>query len=294
VKKTEKVGIVFSTYNNGKVAMECVASCLKQTYQNIEIVIADDGSSNGTVEELFKHKKKEGRLEIIRLEHGERGLARKKAIDRIKEKGVDYLYIIDADMILEKCLISKCTEYLKNNPEVGALVIPEEPFSNYDNMFSKVKVFERQIINNAGEDIEDNSIEGARFWRIKEYENIGGINPKQIAFEETQPTIRYLHQGGVIKRATFTKVRHDEKKVTIRNLLKKKAYYFNEMKNTISMEEGGGKKAFKRWYFFRSVLYRKENLRRYIKHPGLTLGVIFMYGILTIVGVYALTKKRII
>ena len=130
-------------------------------------------------------------------------------------------------------------QYFNGNPSIGALVIPELAFSDYTNFFSKVKVFERNIINNAGENVGHNSIEAARFWRREEYKKSGGINFNQIAFEETQPTIRYLEVGGKIKRAVFTGVKHDEKKVTLKNILEKKKYYFSVMNKTIGSEKSG-------------------------------------------------------
>jgi len=177
-------------------------------------------------------------------------------------------------------------------PKIGSLVIPERAFTTHDNFFSKVKVFERNVVNRAGRFLGKTSIEAARFWRMEEYDWSGGINFNQIAFEETQPTIRYLEQGGVIERAQFTGVAHNEKRVTLENILQKKRYYFSVMDKTLQSENDGFMKAVKRWYFFRGVLYRGENLIEYIKHPILTLGMIYMYIALTFVWVQELIKNN--
>lgn len=289
----EKVCISFSCYNNSKSILNILNSIEKQNYKNLSIVMADDGSTDDTaevIEEFIKSAKKE--YILLREPHLERGITRKKSIDKALELNCDYILIIDSDMILEDNLISECISYFRNNQKVGALVIPEIPFSNFTNFYSKVKVFERKIINNLGEDLGKNSIEAARFWKVEEYKKSGGINPKQIAFEETQPTIRYLSQNGIIKRACFTGVYHDEKKVTLKNILEKKAYYFRKMKTTLKTEDNGSSKAFSRWYFFRPVLYTKSNLKEYIKHPLLTIGIFNMYILLTIVAIYSLLNKK--
>ncbi|URZ00060.1 glycosyltransferase family 2 protein [Clostridium felsineum] len=286
------VSIVFSTYNNKEKALKCIESCLKQKYDKLYVIVADDGSSDGAQEEFIKIQKADSRFRAILLEHKERGIARSKAISRAKRLGSDYIYIIDSDMILEEELIQKCIDFFNNNKKVGALIIPEYAFSEYKNFYSKVKVFERNIINNAGEEMGKNSIEAARFWKIDAYDLSGGINPGQISFEETQPTIRYVEKGGCVKRATFTKVYHDEKFVTLKNLLQKKKYYFSVMDKTIQSEKGGFMKTLKRWYFFRPVLYRASNLKRYVRHPILTLGVINMYTILTLIGVFQIIKHK--
>jgi glycosyltransferase involved in cell wall biosynthesis len=232
-------------------------------------------------------------LTVIPLPHGERGIARKTAIDEALKKGRDYLYIIDSDMELQEGLVRDCVDYLDAHGDVGGLIIPERAWSAYRNFYSRVKVFERNIINNAGTEPGRNSIEAARFWRIPDYLSTGGINPAQISFEETQPTIRYMEKGGLLKRAVFTAVGHNEKRVTLREILHKKAYYFSEMDKTLDSESGGFRKALSRWYFFRPVLYRPQNMLSYLKHPLLSLGMFQMYVLLSFSAAGALLGSRL-
>jgi glycosyltransferase involved in cell wall biosynthesis len=278
-----KLVILLSSYNNESIIAKCIKSCLYQSHEDLEVVVADDGSSDKTVDILKSMDKTHKNLHILSLPHGERGIARKKAIEKAWDLSPEYIYIIDSDMILKKDLAEKCIAYFQKNKEIGGLIIPEEPFSKYTNFFSKVKVFERSVINRAGKKVGSNSIEAARFWKSEEYKRSGGINFNQIAFEETQPTIRYIEMGGYLERGTFTGVNHDEKEVTLKNILEKKRYYFSVMNKTTESEKNGTMKAIKRWYFFRGVLYRKENIIEYIKHPRLTFGMIYMYIALTFV-----------
>lgn len=288
----EKVGIVFATYNSAEYVESCLRSCLDQDYPEKVVVVSDDGSTDNTVEVLRECGKGRLELHIIELPHGERGIARAKAIEKAIEEGIDYLFIIDSDMVLKEGLVREAVGYLVEHKDIGGLVIPEIAYSEYKNFYSRVKVFERNVINDAGEELGKNSIEAARFWRLSEYLSTGGINVGQIAFEETQPTIRYVGSGGKIKRATFTGVYHNEKRVTLSNLVKKKRYYFSVMDKTLSTEEGGTGKALSRWYFFRPVLYRKANLKKYLRHPLLTLGMVWMYIVLTFVGAWELLKTK--
>ena len=64
------------------------------------------------------------------------------------------------------------------------------------------------------------------------------------------------------------------------------------MNKTIESEKGGFFKALSRWYFFRPVLYRPSNIIEYIKHPLLTIGMLYMYLRLSIIGVKEILKKR--
>ena len=275
------VAVIFATYNNAAVASECLRSCLAQDYPRLLIVAADDGSDDATRETLCQIGGDDGRFTLLALPHGERGAARAAATAVAKERGAAFLYIIDSDMMLLPGLVSECVAYLDKHPRVGGLAIPELPFSRSDNFMSRVKVFERTVTNNAGALLGRNSIEAARFWRMDAYKSTGGINANQIAFEETQPTIRFIERGGRLARATFTGVRHDEKHVTLANLVEKKRYYFSVMDKTLSTESGGLWKAISRSYFFRPVLYRPRNVALYARHPMLTAGMFGMYGVLS-------------
>lgn len=53
----KKVAVLISTYNGEKYLREQLDSILHQTYKNIEIVIRDDGSKDGTVELVKEYQK---------------------------------------------------------------------------------------------------------------------------------------------------------------------------------------------------------------------------------------------
>ena len=62
-----KVSIVIPIYNAEKYLQECIESCLKQTYQNIEIIGVDDGSTDNSGKILEKYS---GQIKIIKKENG--------------------------------------------------------------------------------------------------------------------------------------------------------------------------------------------------------------------------------
>ena len=61
---SELISVVVPIYNTGKYLVECVEHILKQTYQNIEIILVDDGSTDnsGTICDAFMMQDKRVRV----------------------------------------------------------------------------------------------------------------------------------------------------------------------------------------------------------------------------------------
>lgn len=284
------IAIAIATYNCPHHIHLLLKSLVEQTYKEFKVIVADDGSMDETVQVIKSYK---GQLDLmcIELEHGERGIARKEAIDAACQDDPQYLLFIDADMYLDKHLLEYAVQSMEKYKTVDGFILREKPYSLYTNFFTKVKLFERRIINNFKYNAESSSIEAARFWKTDSYLKTGGINSQQIAFEEIQPTIRCLELGGRITKLHRYGVHHDEKKVTLIDILKKKNYYFSKMTVTAESETKGYSKAMNRWYFFRRGYYQKNNAILYLFHPLLFLGMIAMYCMLTLIGGYHLGIK---
>ena len=56
--ENKKVAVIMSTYNGERFIKEQLDSILNQTYKNIEIVVRDDGSKDGTIEIVKEYMQK--------------------------------------------------------------------------------------------------------------------------------------------------------------------------------------------------------------------------------------------
>jgi glycosyltransferase involved in cell wall biosynthesis len=101
------VSIIIPCYNSQRWVGEAVESCLNQTYPNIEIIVVDDGSTDGSFEILRRF------LPRIRLETGpNRGgnSARNRAFALSMGEYIQYL---DADDYLEPDKIARQVQFLE-------------------------------------------------------------------------------------------------------------------------------------------------------------------------------------
>jgi glycosyltransferase involved in cell wall biosynthesis len=113
------VSIIIPTYNRSKYLVEAVESCLNQSYTNIEIIIIDDGSTDGTEEMVSKllNTKWENR-NIIYIKQSNAGASAARNYGLENAKG-DFIQYLDSDDILyPNKLQLQLAEMHKQNAEV--------------------------------------------------------------------------------------------------------------------------------------------------------------------------------
>ena len=97
-EKNPEISIVMPMYNMEKYIGECLDSVLAQTFQNYEVIIVDDCSTDKSCEIVESYKTKFGdKLQLIRSDKnsgGHVGIPRNKGIEIIKGK---YVYFVDSD-----------------------------------------------------------------------------------------------------------------------------------------------------------------------------------------------------
>lgn len=63
--ETKLVSIILPTYNGEKHIKDSIESCLHQTYRNIELIIVNDCSADGTLELITEYAEKDNRIRIV-------------------------------------------------------------------------------------------------------------------------------------------------------------------------------------------------------------------------------------
>lgn len=91
------VSIVIPAYNVEKYISQCIGSCVKQSMNQIEIIVVDDGSTDSTGEIIEKWSQKDSRIKIIHQENGGVSAARNKGINN---SSGEYITFVDGDDFL--------------------------------------------------------------------------------------------------------------------------------------------------------------------------------------------------
>lgn len=88
------VSVVIPVYNVENYLNDCVKSVVNQTYQNLEIILVDDGSTDSSPQMCDQYAKQDNRIKVIHQENSGVAIARNVGI---KNASGSYLYFLDSD-----------------------------------------------------------------------------------------------------------------------------------------------------------------------------------------------------
>ncbi|AFY47137.1 filamentous haemagglutinin family N-terminal domain protein [Nostoc sp. PCC 7524] len=110
------ISIVIVNYNRERYIGEAIASVLQQTWQDLELVVWDDGSTDGSVAIAQKYAQQDRRVRVIAAPHQGTVKARQGAIAQTQGA---YLGWVDSDDILAPTALAQTAAVLHRHPEVG-------------------------------------------------------------------------------------------------------------------------------------------------------------------------------
>lgn len=94
-----KISIIVPVYNSEKYLEKCIESILGQTYQDYELILANDGSTDTSNIICEKYLKKSDKIKILNLQHRGVSYARNQGI--LKATG-EFICFIDSDDEVDK------------------------------------------------------------------------------------------------------------------------------------------------------------------------------------------------
>lgn len=110
-----KISVIIPVYNGRPWLEECVESVLVQTFQNFEVLILDDSSTDGTAKLAETLAERDARVRLIRREKQGVSSARNQGID---ETDGEYVTFVDADDKIDRRMLEvllNCLEKEKSD-----------------------------------------------------------------------------------------------------------------------------------------------------------------------------------
>lgn len=108
-RKKYKISVIVPVYNKSIYLKECIDSILSQTYQNMELILVDDGSTDGSGEICDDYAGKDKRVHVF---HQKNGGPTAAVMTGLREASGDYYTFIDSDDSVSKEMLQEMAECL--------------------------------------------------------------------------------------------------------------------------------------------------------------------------------------
>ena len=106
----EKISVIVPVYNSEAYLENCLNSIIQQTYQNLEIILVNDGSTDGSAAICQRYKIQDPRVKVYHKSNGGVGSSRNRALEAVTG---DYILFVDNDDWLELDHIKSLYHLLK-------------------------------------------------------------------------------------------------------------------------------------------------------------------------------------
>jgi glycosyltransferase involved in cell wall biosynthesis len=123
--------VIIPTYNRSHILLKTISSVLNQTFQNFEVIIVDDGSTDNTKNVVKAITESDSRVQYIYQKNAERANARNNGAS--KAKG-EFFIFLDSDDYFEIEHLTKLNEFINLSNEKEALFFTNVKILNNGNI----------------------------------------------------------------------------------------------------------------------------------------------------------------
>ena len=194
--KEPLISVVVPIYNVEEYLDKCVESIVNQTYENLEIILVDDGSPDNSPKKCDDWAKKDKRIKVIHKENGGLSDARNAAIDIAKG---EYITFIDSDDYVENDYV----EFLyKNLIDNNADISMGKQYVRYPNKTINTGSENKYVVN--AHDCFDKLLYSedfdvsawAKLYKLDLFKNVR--YPKGRVYEDSATTYKLIDKSNVI------------------------------------------------------------------------------------------------
>ncbi len=261
-----KVTVIVTTKNEERDIERCLQSVKKQTHNDVELIVVDNNSTDGTKKIARKYTKNVFNFGPERSAQRNFG---------IRKAGGKYILIIDADMELFSDVAETCIQNIRGK---DALIIPEDYAG--EGFWTKCKILEKKSYRFTGDG------EAARFFKKSVLRSLHGYDEELSGPEDIDLHKRVLRDGYRVGYAP-TWIVHHEGRLTLSEIVRKRYYYSKNLRKYLvrNREESKNELRIIRPAFL-------KNWKVFLRDPFHTAGLIVVRFFEGLAVLYALVRKR--
>jgi len=114
-----RVAIIILNWNGLTDTLECLESLAHLDYPNYEVVVVDNGSTDGSVEAIQKH------FPDVALIENDQNLGyaegNNRGVEYALQAGIDYVFVLNNDTVLCQDILNRLVVVAEAHPRVGAV-----------------------------------------------------------------------------------------------------------------------------------------------------------------------------
>lgn len=198
-----KVSVIIPCYNLGEYIDEAVESVINQTYQDVEIIIINDGSTDELTNRLLSGYTKP-KTRVLTIPHQGLAAARNAGI---KESQGEYILPLDADDKIGRRYVEEAVKILDSNTGVGIVYCDAVFFGEKTGRW-ELKEYSLQ------QELIENQIFCSAFFIKRDWEIAGGYNTNMIyGYEDWDFWLSLIEMGRKVHKLPdvyfFYRIRED-------------------------------------------------------------------------------------
>ncbi len=160
------VSVIIPCFNHGQYIHEAINSVLKQTCQNFEIIVVNDGSTDPQTISILK-KIEHPKIKVVHTVN--QGLASARN-NGIREAQSEFILPLDSDDTIAPQYVEKALPLLKNDLGLGIVYCQAELFGDKKGIWKLPEYSLKEMLFR-------NHIFHCAFFRFKDWEKVNGYNP---------------------------------------------------------------------------------------------------------------------
>lgn len=114
-----KISVIIPVYNAENYLRETLSDLINQSYQDMEFIVLDDGSVDGSAKIIQEYALKDKRIQFIQLENGGPSKARNLGLNVAKG---EYIRFVDADDRIPTDSVSNMMQVFEKNSDIDLVI----------------------------------------------------------------------------------------------------------------------------------------------------------------------------
>ena len=142
MRREKLISVIIPAYGVEKYIRQCLESLINQSYENLEIIVINDGTKDRSAEIAKEYARKDCRIKVYDYENGGVSVARNRGLELAQG---DYISFVDGDDWLHPDFYKKLSDALEtNHADIAKCSIIET-----DTVAEKINAFQKSNVKKA-------------------------------------------------------------------------------------------------------------------------------------------------